>query len=172
MFQTRLVFRTAILLALAAAVLAASGCRWFRKENALYAQSAESRPLEVPPDLDRPTGDGAMALPEPPQSVTRSSMTPARPQGSGATGFTVDGERDQVFARVGEVLEATPGLTIAGRAQILGSYDVSYEGSNFLVRVSQSGDRAYVSAVDPRGQPAAGEAATKLIAALRAELGG
>ncbi|WP_407352198.1 hypothetical protein [Luteimonas sp. R10] len=173
MFQTRPVFRTTVLLALAVAVLAASGCRWFRKENALYAQSAESRPLEVPPDLDRPAGDASMALPEAPQSVTRSSMTPARqPQGASATGFTVAGERDQVFARVGEVLEATPGLTISSRAQILGSYDVSYEGDNFLVRISQSGENAYVSAVDPRGQPASGEGATKLIAALRAELGG
>ena len=41
---------------LAAALLVAglSGCQLFGKKNELYTQSAESRPLEVPPDLDRP----------------------------------------------------------------------------------------------------------------------
>ena len=53
----------------------------------------------------------------------------------------------------------------------LGVYDVSYQGSNFLVRVSAVDAGAYVSAVDPRGQPATGEAPSKAIAALKAALG-
>ena len=50
---------------LAAALLVAglSGCHWFGKKNELYTQSAETRPLEVPPDLDRPSADKAMSLP-------------------------------------------------------------------------------------------------------------
>jgi hypothetical protein len=55
---------------------------------------------------------------------------------------------------------------------VLGAYDVSYGGSNFLVRVSAAGDGAYVSAVDPRGVPATGEAAAKLVGLLKAALGG
>ncbi|NZA25226.1 hypothetical protein H0E84_02430 [Luteimonas sp. SJ-92] len=172
MFQTRPVFRTTVLVALALAVLAASGCRWFRKENSLYAGTAETRPLEVPPDLDRPATDGAMALPDVPQSVTRSEAGPGRTQVASTTGFNVSGNRDEIFTRVGEVLGAIPDLQISSSARLLGTYDVSYGGSNFLVRIAQTGDGAYISAVDPRGLPAGGEGPTKLIAALRAELGG
>ena len=55
---------------------------------------------------------------------------------------------------------------------MLGTYDVSYAGSNFLVRVTKVESGVYVSAVDPRGMPATNDAATKLVAALKAALGG
>ena len=164
-----LVLRTAALSALAVAVLAASGCGWMRKDHALYAEAPENRPLEVPPDLDRPGTAGSMAVPE--ASATRSGMEPAS-AGAGATGFAVAAERDAVFEQVGQALAATEGLTVVSSAALLGTYDVNYEGSNFMVRIAGSGDGAQVSAVDPRGQPAQGEAASKLIAALRAQLGG
>ena len=48
----------------------------------------------------------------------------------------------------------------------------SYRGSNFLVRVSDGQSGVYVSAVDPRGVPATGEAALALVATLKAALGG
>ena len=59
---------------------------------------------------------------------------------------------------------------LASRAQLLGSYDVAYEGSNFLVRVVAVDAGAYISAVDPRGLPATAEAPVKLIATLKAKL--
>lgn len=166
--------RTFALATLVVAVAAASGCSWFRKDKDVYAQSAESRPLEVPPDLDLPNTEGAMKLPaaDGSQSVTRSSMPAPAPSTNSATGFTVPGERDAVFTRVGEALAATTGLTVASKAQILGTYDVDYEGSKFLVRVTQVDAGVYVSAVDPRGLPATGEAATKLVANLKIALGG
>ncbi len=159
---------------LAVAVVGASGCRWFKKENALYAQSPETRPLEVPPDLDRPRTDGAMALPPAGGSVTRSTTGPA--VAGTANGFSVPGERDAVFARVGQALDATEGVAITSRAQIVGTFDLQYGGSQFLVRVSAGQDGAgqdgasFVSAVDPRGQAATGEAPTRLLAALKAAL--
>lgn len=151
--------------ALAIAVLGATGCKWFRKGNPDYAMSAETRPLEVPPDLNLPNTAGAMQLPP--------TGAPTTPQGvaSSATGFNVAGPRDEVFAKVGDALAGVEGLTIASRAQLLGSYDVAYEGSNFLVRVVAVEAGTYVSAVDPRGLPAAGSA-PKLMAALKAKLGG
>ncbi len=172
--STRIVFRTAIATALVVAVIGASGCRWFRKGDDLYAQSPESRPLEVPPDLDQPDTSGAMKMPPTAAaggSVTRSSMpAPAASTGSN-TGFTVSGERDAVFAKVGEILATTTGATVVSKAQLLGTYDVDYEGSKFLVRVTKVDAGTYVSAVDPRGLPATGEAPAKLIAALKAGLG-
>ena len=73
---------------------------------------------------------------------------------------------------VGEALAGIEGVAIASRAQLLGTYDVSYEGASFLVRVSAVDADAYVSAVDPRGLQATGAAPTKLLAALKAKLGG
>lgn len=153
-------------------VVGASGCRWFRGDSAAYRDSAESRPLEVPPDLDRPNTEGAIRMPsaDTGQSVTRSSMS--TPAAGNTSGFTVAGERDAVFQRVGEALAATPGVTIASKAQLLGTYDVSYEGSDFLVRITKVDAGIYVSAVDPRGMPASGAAAAKLIATLQSRLGG
>ena len=157
--------RPLALAALAIAVLGVTGCKWFRKGNPDYAMSAETRPLEVPPDLNLPSTAGAMKLP----STAAQAAAPGA--ATSATGFNVAGTREEVFAKVGDALGGIEGLTIASRAQLLGSYDVAYEGSNFLVRVVGVEAGAYVSAVDPRGLPAAGSA-PKLIAALKAKLGG
>ena len=81
-------------------------------------------------------------------------------------------ERDEVFAKVGDALGAIEGLTIASRAQLLGAYDVNYREQNFLVRVTAVEAGVYVSAVDPRGLPAAGEGPAAVIAALKTALGG
>ncbi|TYT25172.1 hypothetical protein FZO89_02165 [Luteimonas viscosa] len=156
---------------LAVAVVGTSGCKWFRKGSELYAASPENRPLEVPPDLDRPDTSGAMQLPETGTgTVTRSTMPAAG--AAQPNGFAVAGEVDAVFARVGEVLAATEGLTVVNRAQLLGTYDVDYGDAKFLVRVTRTDTGAYVSAVDPRGLPAAGEPPQRLIAALRTALAG
>ena len=106
-----------------------------------------------------------MALPNVTPGTTASAT--AQPVAN-PTGFAVAGERDAVFAKVGEVLAATSGVRIASKAEILGTYDVDYLDSKFLVRVTKAGDKLYVAAVDPRGLPPSGDAAGKLIAALKA----
>lgn len=145
-----------------------TGCSWFSKTNDLYTQSPESRPLEVPPDLDRPAADQAMALPAAPGSVTASGA----PVAAAPLGFNVTTDRDTTFARVGDALASVPGVRIASKAEILGTYDLDYMDAKFLVRVTRAGSGAYVSAVDPRGLPPSAEAAGKLIATLKATLGG
>ncbi len=154
-----------------ATTVTATGCH--RGARGDYALAPEMRPLEVPPDLNLPDTSGAMKLPggDATQSVSRSSVGAAATPAPDNTGFTVAGERDAVFDRIGEVLAATDGVTIASKAQILGTYDVDYEGSKFLLRVTKVQAGAYVSAVDPRGLPASGEAPVKLVAALKAALG-
>ena len=172
MSPSPILLRTAAVSALAVAVLATSDCGWFRKENALYAQAPENRPLEVPPDLDRPRATGALAAQDQPTSVTRSAMQPAAGVAAAGTSFAVPGDRDAVFAQVGEALAATEGLTVVNSAQLLGTYDVNYNGSNFMIRIARTEAGSQVSAVDPRGQAAQGEEARALISALRAQLGG
>ena len=164
-----------LVLIASAAVLAVgvSGCHWFSKRDSAYQMSPESRPLEVPPDLDRPTAEGAVPAPEVgTQSVSRSEMSAATQAPSSNSGFTIAGDRDDIFNKVGAALAGTQGLTIASKAQLLGTYDVNYQGSNFLIRVTKVDGGVYVSAVDPRGMPASSAAATQLVASLKASLGG
>jgi len=157
-----------LITAVVAATLA-TGCSWFRKDSKLYAQNPESRPLEVPPDLDVPSTESAMKIP-----ATASATVPAAPAATAgaASGFTVAGTREDIFNKVGDALGKIEGLTVASRAQVLGVYDVNYEGANFLVRVSAVEAGVYVSMVDPRGLPASGEAPTKVMATLKTALGG
>jgi len=161
-----------ILPAIAATALVAgiTGCSWFSKDSP-YQLPADARPLEVPPDLDKPATEGAMEIPG--QAATTSVMRSSLGQptaGQAASGFTIPGDRADIYARVGALLEAMPGVEIASSAAVLGVYDVGYEGSNFLVRVSDGKGGIYVSAVDPRGVPATGAPALKLIAALQSSL--
>ncbi len=161
--------RFAAVLVAAVLLVGISGCRMFGKKSELYTTSSESRPLEVPPDLDRPSAERAMGLPES-GGVTASGMNNAGGSATAPVGFNATGDRDAVFARVGEVLAATQGVTVASKAQILGTYDVNYMDAKFLVRVTKVGNGAYVSAVDPRGLPPTGAAPAKLIGALKAAI--
>jgi uncharacterized lipoprotein len=166
--------RSLALALLAVSVAGLSGCKWFKKgAKGDYALSPETRPLEVPPDLNLPSTSGAMQIPAAGQATAAAPRVGASATAAPASGgFNVAGSRDEVFAKVGDALGGIEGVTIASRAQLLGTYDVAYEGSNFLVRVVGVEAGAYVSAVDPRGLPATGEAPTKLMAALKAKLGG
>lgn len=159
---------------LGAAMLVAflGGCHWFGKDSELY--TAQPRPLEVPPDLDRPNEEAAMKLPATAsgQAAAAASATPATAGAATPIGFTVPGEREDIFNKVGEALGKVEGLTVASRAVLLGTYDVNYAGSDFLVRVTKVDAGVYISAVDPRGLPATGEAPVKLIEALKVALGG
>jgi uncharacterized lipoprotein len=171
MSKTSRIARASAAALLAFTVIAAlGGCSWFRKgAKGDYALAPEQRPLEVPPDLNLPDTSGAMALP-PAGGVSRPQAAPGAAPAASPSGFTVPGARDQVFAQVGTALQGVEGLTIASSAQLLGTYDVSYQGSTFLVRVVAVEGGSYVSAVDPRGLPASNEAPLKVIEALRSEL--
>jgi len=161
------VFAVAVL---AAAVLGSTGCKWFRKDNALYAGAAETRPLEVPPDLDLPHTESAVNLPES-APVNRSALAPSAQAAAAsgqANGFLAAGTREQVFARVDQALGLANGLTIVNRAQLLGSFEVDYGGERFLIRVNDADGGSFVAAVDPRGQPTNTPAAQRLITALKA----
>ena len=157
----------AVLLAFTAVALL-GGCSWFRKgAKGDYALSPEVRPLEVPPDLNLPDTSGAMALP-PAAGAQQAAAAPA----ASATAITAPGSRDEVFGRVGTVLEGIDGLVIASRSQLLGTYDVTYQGANFLVRVAAVEGGVYVGAVDPRGVAATGEAPKQVIATVRSAVAG
>lgn len=161
---------------LVAGLVATSGCSWFRRGDALYANDPANRPLEVPPALELPRADAttaSAAASGTAPAATGTAVAGAAVAPAAATGgFIVPGSRDAVFDRVGEELAKVPGVAVVSRAQLLGAFDVTYQGSSFLVRVGAAETGSTVAAVDPRGMPASGEAPARLMAQLKAALGG
>ncbi|PNS07973.1 hypothetical protein [Solilutibacter silvestris] len=164
--------------ALAVAALSTSGCSWFHGKQhttEAYKLAAESRPLEVPPDLDRPSADASINIPSGSSSVSASqvqrggSTTTPAPRES-ANAFIVPGTRDDVFGKLGTALAGVPGVTVNNKSQLLGTYDVTASGHGFLVRTTAVDGGVHVSSIDPRGSLDTSIEATKVIAALKAAL--
>lgn len=147
----------AVVLALASV---SSGCSWF-KHRSSYAQSVENRPLEVPPDLDLPNTSSATAMPTASALAGTSSVTDIRL----ADTATV------AYPKIGQALDGISGVVINGRAEALGSYDVTYQGQSFLVRVldaSSGGSRLIALSAD--GRMLSSGPAAELLAAVKAKL--
>ena len=151
--------RPLLLGALILAVASTSGCSWFKKKNADYSSSPENRPLEVPPDLDLPDTSAATVVPS-------SANLGAGVRTSNA-GVLVPGSATDVWAKVGQVLGGVSGVEVTGRAEALRTYDVSYQGQSFLIRVEDAGGQSRVAAISPDGQIMSGGAAGQLLRAIK-----
>jgi hypothetical protein len=126
-----------------AIVFASSGCSWF-KNKTNYQSSKEAIPLEVPPDLDMPDTSGATSMP-----VVSSAGAPP-PVASAKGRLSVSAA--EAFPKIGEILSTTPGVVVNGRAEALGSYDVTYKGESFLLRVLDSTGGSRLVALSPDGR--------------------
>ncbi len=154
-----------------ATLIGTTGC-FKRGARGDYALAPEARPLEVPPDLNAPGNNPGAQVPVLASQAAKPAPAPAQAPAAAANnaGFTIPGSKEEVFGKVGTALESVNGVKIASKAQLLGSFDVNYEGSDFLVRVVAVEAGAYISTVDPRGLPATGAAPTKLLGELKAKL--
>jgi uncharacterized lipoprotein len=154
--------RASLLVAAAslAIVVSSTGCSWM-KSKTHYKESREMSPLEVPPDLDAPDTSSATSLP-----VSGGAGTPAAaPSSAGAGHLAVSVA--EAYPKVGELLAATPGVTINGRTDALSSYDVMYKGDSFLLRVLDSTGGSRMVALSPDGRMLTTGAAAELIASLK-----
>lgn len=88
----------------------------------------------------------------------------------GSIGFIIVGGKDEVFVKVGIVLEGVEGVIIVSCVQLLGLYDVVYEGSNFLVCVVVVDVGVYIFVVDLCGLLVIVEVLVKLIVVLKVKL--
>lgn len=152
----------AVVLALASA---STGCNWFKsKTKSNYSASRETQPLEVPPGLNLPDTSGATSLP----SVASASGTPSA---SGvASDITLQGNAATNYPKIGSALEGIEGVVINGRAEALGSFDVTYQGQNFLVRVQDNAGASRLIALSPDGRILTRGPAATLMAAIKAKL--
>ena len=161
MNSTPRLMRPLLVAAVAVALASTGACSWF-KSKSTYTQSVENRPLEVPPDLDLPDTTAATALPT------------AGGQSSGRAAAGVDvslsGSATDAYPRIGKVLEGINGLVINGKAEALGSYDVTYQGQNFLIRVMDSAGGSRMVALSPDGRVLKTGPAVELMKTIRSEL--
>ena len=141
-----------------AIVFASSGCSWFR-DKSNYEASREASPLEVPPDLDRPDTTSATAMP---------LASTAGPQLASSAGRLSMSAAD-AYPKVGEALASIPGVVVNGSAPALASYDVTYKGESFLVRVLDATGGSRMVALSADGRLLTAGAAAELITAIRAK---
>lgn len=134
-------------LSLAACLLVAvsmlGGCGYLRSKFGnkpdAYKKSTQVRPLEVPPDLDRPNSSGALAIPEagsapapssapgttPPAEAAPAMTPPARTTTLDAAGLRVEDNVPSTWTRVGLALERSGAATIRSRDESARSYEVT-----------------------------------------------
>lgn len=137
------------LVLLAVSSLLLGGCSWFsrNKDRTEYQGATQTRPLEVPPDLDSPAGSSALNIPNasgpvsgvreggtlvlgrpddanvsPPTTI--SSATVATTSNS----LSVSDGAASTWRRVGLALERIDGTTIQSRDEAAMSYDVRTTG--------------------------------------------
>lgn len=137
--------------------VAASGCGWI-KNKTNYQASREGNALEVPPDLDRPDTSDATGVP-----IVSSAGAP-----TSSTAGRLPVPAADAYPKVGQVLATVPGVVINGRAEALSSYDVTYKGESFLLRVLDSAGGSRVVALAADGRLLTSGAAAELVAAIKA----
>lgn len=154
--------RLLILAAASVALVAASGCSMFRGKTG-YELPPESRPLEVPPDLDAPATADGLRIP----GTTSAPAATAAP----AQAFTLNDTPASAFGRVGIALTRIDGVSVSERSQLLGVYTVAYEGETFLIRISPEGQGARIAAASADGREINSGSGAKLLGLLRQRLG-
>lgn len=159
--------RRALSATLLVAIVSSAGCSWFRGRSG-YESSPESRPLEVPPDLNTPTVDSSMQVP----AAAGAASPAARPRSPVTSqSFVIADSLDSAWRRVGLALERVEGVTIDDRAQLLSVYNITFEGESFLVKVAAEGEASRVSTLSAEGSEITTGAAGKLLALLKSRLG-
>jgi uncharacterized lipoprotein len=176
-------------------VTALSGCSIFGKKSS-YDTARETRPLEVPPDLDSPSTAGAMVVPD--QGSVGGASPDSAPQAiyAGAeSSLRVSDAATGVWRRVGLALERSGVGKLDGRDESAGTYTLSgtsqastKPGGNFVsrmfkrdkaesvavtrvVRVKADGEGSLIQVEDESGSPVDDEFARRLIAAIKQRLG-
>jgi len=127
------VMRVVMLAVLAPVALGA--CSLFKNKSD-WDQAVENRPLEVPPDLDRPVASGNLVVPE---GGTGSGAAAAMPPGgrttTGIDGLHVEDTPDGTWQRIGTALERANLGAIDVRDEAARTYAVTFT----LTRSSDEG---------------------------------
>ena len=137
-----------ILLGLIAMLTLLSGCGYMRakfgSKSEIYKVGEQSKPLEVPPGLDKPNQSGTLVIPEPSANAAPAAADSSVPAASiaiqtappgtaspglGGEGMSVADTPANTFKRVGLALERSGVATIEKTDQAARTYEVLTNGN-------------------------------------------
>ena len=130
--------RTTLFAAASATLLA--GCGMFHHKDNYYSKAQETKPLEVPPDLDAPPASNELTVPAGGASSTTTSTSSAAASSTAASSATppqmspsgdslhVADSVGHAWTRVGLALERAQVGTISERNETAHSYTLDVEG--------------------------------------------
>ncbi len=128
------------LLALVSAGSLLSGCSWFHRDRVDYYKGAqETRPLEVPPDLDTPSSSKELVVPGPgaasapaaagaTQTAT-SAASPSAAAGAQGADLHVADSVEHTWQRVGLALDRAQIGPLTSRDEAGRSYTMDFNGT-------------------------------------------
>jgi uncharacterized lipoprotein len=178
--------RPLLLGVVAVALLSQTGCVWMRAKfgnNAVYKDSVQSDPLEVPPGMDAPSTSGATTIPDvgadaiaaaaaaEADFAARVPTAPGTVAVAGISDFTLTDNVESAWRRVGIALAKIDGVGVGESSQLLHGHEVTYQGVTMLIRAESIGGQTRVAAIGSDGQQITSGPATQLLALLKARLG-
>jgi uncharacterized lipoprotein len=172
-------FRPLLAVLVGVALLSQSGCVWLRHKfanTAVYEDSEQLNPLEVPPGLDVPNTAAGVGIPDvtPNPNVAEVPTTMGPAPAAVVTpvdGFALADTVESAFRRVGVALGKIDGVVLGASAEAAGTHTVTYQGTPMLIRVEGAGDGARVTAASVDGTPLSAGPAATLLSLLKARLG-
>jgi len=133
--------RSSVSVLLAASLL--GGCSWFHHKTDYYNKAAETRPLEVPPDLDTPVTSNELLVPQPgaggaaANAASAGTVSSAPPAGvappvsaasDSSSALRVSDSAEHTWQRVGLALERAQVGSISARDESARTYTVEVSG--------------------------------------------
>jgi uncharacterized lipoprotein len=146
--------RSTLTFAISTALLA--GCSLFHHKDNYYSKAQETKPLEVPPDLDAPPTSNELTVPAPGSAGAAASTTTstgsAPPQVSpGGDSLHVADSVGHAWARVGLALERAQVGTISERNETAHSYTLDVEGLKASAPATPAEHHWYTRIMHPFG---------------------
>ncbi|MBS0581549.1 MAG: hypothetical protein JSS42_00420 [Proteobacteria bacterium] len=153
------------------------GCGWFHRDRADYYKGVqETRPLEVPPDLDAPPTTRELVVPgtTTPAAASAAGVSSAPPSAaasvSAATDLHVADTVDNTYQRVGLALERAQLGKVASKDDAAHSYAYDFDGAITTRAAAPQEHHWYSRILHPFGGGDKAEAQT-VKAALRVNVG-
>ena len=146
--------RSTVIFAISTALLA--GCSLFHhKKDNYYSKAQETKPLEVPPDLDTPPTSNELTVPAPgsPSTTTASTTTSSAPPqvSPGGDSLHVADSVGHAWTRVGLALERAQVGTISERNETAHSYTLDVEGLRASAPAAPAEHHWYTRIMHPFG---------------------
>ena len=135
---------------LTAAVVATAGslsaCGMFHQRSDYYTKASESRPLEVPPDLDTPSTTNELSVPQSGGGAAAGApgATASNVTGIGETELRVADTVQSTWQRAGAALDRAKVGTVSSRDENTHSYTLDFTGS---VSTRPEGERHWYTPV-------------------------